>query len=84
MLYLIPRHTFGFPPELHSDQGRNFESRMFKEVYDILKIEDHTIPTKREWSSGTYEPHQFADTPMFYLGVARGLGSTPGYCRYGN
>ena len=29
---------FGCHLELHNDQGRNFESRMFKEVYDLLKI----------------------------------------------
>ena len=29
---------FGCSLEMHSDQGRNFESRMFKEVCDLLKI----------------------------------------------
>ena len=29
---------FGCPLELHSDKGRNFESRMFEEVCGILKI----------------------------------------------
>ena len=29
---------FGCPLEMHRDQDRNFESLMFKEVCDILKI----------------------------------------------
>ena len=29
---------FGCTLELHSDQGRNFESRMFNEVCDLVEI----------------------------------------------
>ena len=45
---------------------------------------DHPIPTKREWSGGTYEPHHFADTPLLYPRTAGRLGSTSGHCRYGD
>ena len=72
---------FGCPLSC-SDQGRNFESRMSKEVCYLLRVPHHT--PMREWSCGTYEPHYFADTPMLYLREARRLGSTHGYCRYDN
>ena len=72
---------FGCPLELHSDQGRHFESRMFKEVCDLLKI----VKTgTTSWSGGTYEPHHLADTPMLYPRTTGRFGYIHGYCRYGN
>ncbi|CAF0943518.1 unnamed protein product [Brachionus calyciflorus] len=39
---LICRH--GVPESLHSDQGRNFESNLFKEVLELLYV--HKLRTK--------------------------------------
>ena len=46
---------FGCPIELHSDQGRNFESRMFKEVCDILKIVKTRTTPYRPIANGQVE-----------------------------
>ena len=43
---------FGCPLELHSDQGLNFESRMFKEVCDQLKIVKTRITPYRPSANG--------------------------------
>jgi hypothetical protein len=44
---------FAIPKELHSDQGRNFESNLLKDVCAILGIlklgRPHTIPSQMEW-----------------------------------
>jgi len=35
---------FGVPLELHTDQGKNFESKMFQELIQLLEIKKITIP----------------------------------------
>ena len=46
---------FGFPLESHSDQGRNFESRMVKEVCDLLKIVKTRTTPYRPGANGQVE-----------------------------
>ena len=72
---------FGCPLELHSDHGRNFESRMFNEVGGLL-IKTSTTPY-RPSANGQVE-RMNRTTLLLYSRTERGLGSTPGYCRYDN
>ena len=46
---------FGCPPELHSDQNRNFESRMFREVCDLLKFVNTRTIQYRPTANGQVE-----------------------------
>ena len=45
----------GCPLELHNDQGRNLESRMFKEVCDLLKIVKTRTTPYRPSANGQVE-----------------------------
>ena len=47
--------VFGCPVTLHSDQGRNFESQIFKEVCNILGIEKTRTTPGRPQSDGMVE-----------------------------
>lgn len=43
---------FGYPYEVFTDQGRNFESELFRKMCETLWIHaDNTIQTVREWPS---------------------------------
>ena len=46
---------FGSPLQLHSDQGRNFESNLFKEVCDLLEITKTRTTPYRPCSNGQVE-----------------------------
>lgn len=47
--------TFGCPLELHSDQGRNFESTLFKEVCKLLQITKTRTTPYHPCSNGLVE-----------------------------
>ena len=46
---------YGIPPELHTDQGRNFESQLLKEVCRLLEIRKTRTPPLRPQSDGMVE-----------------------------
>ena len=46
---------FGFPTQLHSDQGRNFESQAFQEMCEVLRIDKTRTTPLRPQSDGMVE-----------------------------
>ena len=80
---------FGCPLELHSDQGRNLESQMFKKVCDILKIVKTRTTPYRPSANGQVERMNRTILQIF-LCFIRGqkedwyIHLATVECRYGN
>jgi len=58
---------FGLPNQLHTDQGRNFESKLFCEMCQLTGVvKTRTTPFHPvRWADGTNEQDFAADVKMY-------------------
>ena len=66
---------FGVPKELHSDQGRNFESSLFNQMCEILGIHKTRTTTLHPQSDGARMQGYHHQTPALVY-FAQGLRSS--------
>ena len=59
---------FGVPEQLHSDQGRNFESKVIKNICDLLQIRKTRTSPYHPQSDGLVE--RFNRTLLNLLSIA--------------
>ena len=48
-------YSFGCPFQIFTDQGRNFESKLFRAVCELLQV--HKARTVGQWPGGEVQPH---------------------------
>ena len=47
---------FSLPEQIHSDQGKQFESEIIRELTDLLQIRK-TLPPSIRWAGRAVQPH---------------------------
>ena len=58
---------FGIPDKIHSDQGKQFESNLFKELYEMLQIDKTRTTAYHPQSDGMVE--RFNRTLVSMIGI---------------
>ena len=74
---------FGCPLEIHTDQGRNSESELFKEMCELLEIGKTRTTSYRPSENGQVERYNRSIAQIKLLDAVLGIGRRDGMILWG-